>query len=157
VQAARAALAAAAAHGDSSWTDPAVEVLAHCWEVLSAVDEPAEAAAVLAEGRRHLEAIAAGCGPALRATYLENVRECRVLRAAAHPHAPFLDGAGPLPAPEEPVGRKVAARQAELLVLAADAARRGDALDEEALARNFGVSLRTIQRDLAALRRAGRI
>ncbi len=76
-------------------------------------------------------------------------------RAAAPDGLPGGSGDDSLDAPE--VERKVAGRRAELLIMLHDAAERGTALDDAALARSFGVSLRTIQRDLAALRRTGRL
>ena len=54
-------------------------------------------------------------------------------------------------------GQEAAARQAQLLVLYADAEQRGETLDEDTLAHIFGVAVRTIQRDLADLRDIGRL
>ncbi len=157
VAAALAALPAVDA-ADQSWTDPTVEVLTHSWVVLTALGQAVEAAAVLERGYARLLAVAAGCGPELRAAYLEGVRESRQLRAAWESHAAT---AGAVLSPAggsagEKLERKVAGRRAELRVLYRDAAQRGDTLDEADLARSFGVSLRTLQRDLAALRQAAR-
>jgi len=152
VAAALAALAPAPS-ADQSWTNPRVEVLAHCWAVLTALGQPAAAAAVLARGHARMEAVAADCGPELRTAYLEGVRECRLLRAAWS--AQSADGSGTPPAaPAAAIGGKVATRRAELRVRYRDAAAHGVTLDEAALARSFGVSLRTLQRNLAALRQA---
>jgi hypothetical protein len=116
---------------------------------------------VLERGYARMMATAEQGGAFLRPSYLEGVRECRVLRAAWEARAAAPDGLpggsgdDSLDAPE--VERKVAGRRAELLIMLHDAAERGTALDDAALARSFGVSLRTIQRDLAALRRTGRL
>ena len=103
--------------------------------------------------------IADQCGPELRAAYLQNVRECRLLRAAWQRRRVDSPIAGQAADKSNDGGneRKVKERRAEILLITADVARRGDTVDESGLARSFGVSLRTIQRDMAALRRAGRL
>src|SRR5207302_1041520 len=95
--------------------------------------------------------------------FLANVHECRSLRAAWLARSavlgdllpPHVTGALPHAAPVPGVERKVATRRGELLLMPRDASGRGQNLDEAALARDFQVSLRTVQRDLAALRQAG--
>ena len=162
-RAAQDALAAldAGPPGQLTWAEPSVEVLAHCYTVLAAPGPSPEADAVLERGYTRMMATADQCGDFLRPSYIEGVRECRVLRAAWEARAavpdgvPFVPGDTDAASPE--VERKVAGRRAELLIMLHDAAERGAALDDAALARSFGVSLRTIQRDLAALRRAGRL
>jgi DNA-binding SARP family transcriptional activator/predicted ATPase len=144
-----------------TWAEPAVEVLAHCYTVLAASGPSPDADAVLERGYTRMMVTADQCGDFLRPSYLEGVRECRVLRAAWEARAvapdslPAATGGPGAAAPE--VERKVAGRRAELLIMLHDAAERGAALDDVVLARSFGVSLRTIQRDLAALRRSGRL
>jgi DNA-binding SARP family transcriptional activator len=161
VQDALAALDAGPPPNRLTWAEPSVEVLAHCYTVLAASGPSADADAVLERGYARMMATAEQGGAFLRPSYLEGVRECRVLRAAWEARAAAPDGLpggsgdDSLDAPE--VERKVAGRRAELLIMLHDAAERGTALDDAALARSFGVSLRTIQRDLAALRRTGRL
>ncbi|MGI8588826.1 MAG: BTAD domain-containing putative transcriptional regulator [Chloroflexia bacterium] len=167
-----------------SWADPFVEILAHCYSVLDGIGRRQEADAALEEGYRLMMKIADFCGPKLRTGYLENVHECRVLRAAwlaqraaARTHAPPPDMpymSPPIRPPIHEHQRGVQAhtpppdmpymsprgatytgrRRAELSVMLRDAAESGHALDAEELATTFGVSLRTIRRDLAALRSA---
>jgi tetratricopeptide (TPR) repeat protein len=160
-QDALAALDAGPPPGRLTWAEPSVEVLAHCYTVLAAPGPSPEADAVLERGYARMMATADQCGAFLRPSYLEGVRECRVLRAAWEARAALPNGrppaTGDTDAASPEVERKVAGRRAELLIMLHDAAERGAALDDAALARSFGVSLRTIQRDLAALRRAGRL
>ncbi|HMA32958.1 MAG TPA: AAA family ATPase, partial [Chloroflexia bacterium] len=152
VAAARQTLAAAGAPGPQSWTDPSVEVCAHCYSVLTALGRTAEASVVLHEGVARMHALADAAGEGLRTPYLENVRECRMLRGAWEARAGDPASLRPEPADAAPqVERKVATRRAEIALMLRDAAQTGRALDEADLARSLGVSLRTIQRDLAAL------
>jgi predicted ATPase/DNA-binding SARP family transcriptional activator len=140
-----------------AWSDPIVEALAHCYSVLAAAGRAEEADAALRQGYERMMDLAGQCGPELRAAYLQNVRECRLLRAAWQRRPGGRPAVAANGTDDLGAERKVNERRAEILLIAADVARRGDAVDEAGLARSFGVSLRTIQRDMAALRRAGRL
>jgi DNA-binding SARP family transcriptional activator/predicted ATPase len=136
------------------WVDTSVEVLARCYKVLAVTGPPDEARALLEHAHARLEVVAARCGPLLRQSYLENVPECRTIRAAWTEHAVPDDKTAGHSANGMSKG---AFRRKQILLLIQDAQNRGETCDEAMLARQLGVHARTIQRDLAALRDTGRL
>ena len=154
VHAALAALDDASAPELAGWVDTSIEVLARCYRVLAKVGPDNEATALLERAHAQLEIVAARCGPTLRQSYLENLAECRVIRAAWATHEQGRDKTANAAAGKS---IKVSLRQEQIIVLLDDAQKRGDTLNEEDLARQFGVDKRTIQRDLAQLHKQGRL
>jgi hypothetical protein len=122
--------------------------------VLAVTGPPDEARALLEHAHARLEVVAARCGPLLRQSYLENVPECRTIRAAWTEHAVPDDKTAGHSANGMSKG---AFRRKQILLLIQDAQNRGETCDEAMLARQLGVHARTIQRDLAALRDTGRL
>ena len=154
VHAALAALEDASAPELVGWVDTSVEVLARCYRVLAVTGPADEATALLERAHARLELVADRCGPILRQSYLENVTECRTIRAAWAEHAAPDDKTADRPTNSM---NKGAFRREQILLLLQDAQKRGETLDEATLARLMGVNKRTIQRDLAWLRDAGRL
>lgn len=154
VREALAALDDSTANEMVGWVDTSVEVLARCYRVLAITGPSEDAAALLERAHARLEVVAERCGPNLRQSYLENVPECRTIRAAWAKHDLVRDKtANGAPRSDN----KVSFRQQQILLLIEDAQKRGETLSEAAIAHMLGMSKRTIQRDLEQLKAEGRL
>ena len=134
----------------AGWVDTSVEVLARGYRVLAKTGPQAEAVALLERAHQRLEIVADRCGTLLRQSYLENVPECRTIRAAWAQYELARDKSA-----DPPRGDKGSVRRAQLLQALRDAEQHGKTLGKDILARMFGVDERTILRDLERLRKEG--